>query len=117
MDELPKASVASVGSGTLAAIGAPEAVKVEELPVSDAIEALIRDGTEGDRSGAVYRVVRAIIAAGEGISPEQMLSVLTDAEFGIRRSASSTRRPGRSRSQGVCASLARLGPKLRLSSP
>jgi hypothetical protein len=81
VDELPKASVPSVGSAMVAPIGAPEAVKVDELPVSDTIKALIYDGTEGDRSNAVYRVVRAMHRV--GVSPEQMLSVLTDAEFGI----------------------------------
>ena len=54
---------------------------LDELPVSDAIKALVRDGTDGDRSDAVYRVVRAMHRA--GVSREQMLSVLTDAEFGI----------------------------------
>ena len=81
VDELPKANLRSVESGTLAPIGAPEAVTVDELPVSDVIKALIRDGSKGDRSNAVYRVVRAMHSA--GASREQMLSVLTDAEFGI----------------------------------
>ena len=81
VDKLPKASVPSVGGGELAPIGAPEAVTVDELPVSDVIKALIRDGTEGDRSNAVYRAVRAMDRA--GVSREQMLGVLTDAENGI----------------------------------
>ena len=54
---------------------------MDELPVSDVIKALIRDGTEGDRSNAVYRAVRAMDRA--GVSREQMLGVLTDAEYGI----------------------------------
>ena len=80
-DELPHGDVVHIAEGEAPSIGAPEAVDVEDLLVSDDIKELIRNGTDGDRSEAVYRVVRAMHSA--RVSPEEMLGILTDERYSI----------------------------------
>ena len=81
LHELPNVDVVHVAEGEVSSIGAPEAVDVEDLPLSDDIKDVIRDGTDGDRSEAIYRVVREMHSA--RVSPEMMLGILTDERYGI----------------------------------
>jgi hypothetical protein len=79
--DLPKAAP-TVSSKNFAHVGAPDAIDVEKLAIPDDVKRLIDVGAaHGDRSEAVYRVLRVMHSA--KVSPEGMLGVLTDDRYRI----------------------------------